>query len=122
MSVEPPTSLANPEDGEHRERNDPVKLDESTDQRPWQILDEAQAERDGPKIAKTKWKEGTKGRRISELARLHWPRTNGRPPKSLDNDQVWRSIAAEYEKRYGRPVPDRTTILRNPTIGRYPRR
>jgi hypothetical protein len=67
-------------------------------------------------------REGTKGHRISELARLRWRQTNGVPPKSLDNDQVWRLIAADYEAQYGVPVPDRTTILRNPTIGRLPRR
>jgi hypothetical protein len=67
-------------------------------------------------------RQGVKGVRISELARLRWSRTNGRPPESLDNDQVWRSIAADYEARYGTPVPDRTTILRNSTIGRLPRR
>jgi hypothetical protein len=67
-------------------------------------------------------KQGVKGARISELARLRWSRTNGRPPESLDNDQVWRSIAADYQARYGTPVPDRTTILRNSTIGRLPRR
>jgi hypothetical protein len=67
-------------------------------------------------------KLGTKEGRISELARLRWPQTDGRPPESVNSSQVCRLIAADYETAYpGEPAPARTTILRNPTIGRLSR-